>query len=247
MSQETIEHNANNDDINERQDINNAMSSKLFRKSNLIENRRPNIVVNQYPENEIDFRKKVVPGNSSYSDVTRSGKNIKILCDSIPKGFRMREFNDYVISGNVGLKSFPGATAKHLKHYALPTLHEEKPDAVIVHVGCNDLSTKRGAIQAVNINDVVVNDILQIGITCMEQGVGKIFISSIVRSNYFKKQQLINQVNDCLKEKCVNYGFIFIDNCDIKREHLWRDGTHLVESGKVKLANNFINSINNFL
>ena len=61
----------------------------------------------------------------------------------------------------------------------------------------------------------------------MEQGVGKIFISSIVRSNYFKKQQLINQVNDCLKEKCVNYGFIFIDNCDIKREHLWRDGTHL--------------------
>ena len=54
----------------------------------------------------------------------------------------MREFNDYVISGNVGLKSFPGATAKHLKHYALPTLHEDKPDAVIVHVGCKDLSTK---------------------------------------------------------------------------------------------------------
>ena len=63
LSQETIEHNANNGDINERQDINNAMSSKLYRKSNLIENRRPNVVVNQYPENEIDFRKKVVPGN----------------------------------------------------------------------------------------------------------------------------------------------------------------------------------------
>ena len=78
LSQETIEHNGNNGDINERQDINNATSSKLLnKKSNLIENRRPNVVTNQYPENEVDFRKKVVPGNSLYSDVTRSGKKYK--------------------------------------------------------------------------------------------------------------------------------------------------------------------------
>ena len=74
-----------------------------------------------------------------------------------------------------------------------------------------------------------------------------LIIVILVRSNYFKKQQLINQVNDALKEKCILYGFIFIDNCDIKMEHLWRDGTHLIQSGKVILANNFINCINNFL
>ena len=63
LSQETIEHNENNGNINERQDINNTMSSKVFnKKSNLIENRRRNVVINQYPGNEIDFRKNVVQG-----------------------------------------------------------------------------------------------------------------------------------------------------------------------------------------
>ena len=50
-----------------------------------------------------------------------------------------------------------------------------------------------------------------------------------------------------LKERCVVYGFVFISNSNIKKEHLWKDGTHLVEEGKVILANNFIKSLNNFL
>ena len=29
---------------------------------------------------------KTVPGNSTYSDVTKSGKNIKLMSDSIPRG-----------------------------------------------------------------------------------------------------------------------------------------------------------------
>ena len=57
---------------------------------------RPSVVINQHPENKILFGNIVRPGNSSYSDITRYGKNIKIICGSIPKGLRMYEFNKYI-------------------------------------------------------------------------------------------------------------------------------------------------------
>ena len=39
----------------------------------------------------------------------------------------------------------------------------------------------------------------------------------------------------------------YIDNTNIKGVRLFKDGLHLLDSGKKKLAKNFVNSINNFL
>ena len=52
------------------------------------------------------------------------------------------------------------------------------------------------------------------------------------------------KVNDYLQKICFENRFYFIDNSKIKREHLFRDGLHLLESGKVILANNFIYYLN---
>ena len=38
---------------------------------------------------------------------------------------------------------------------------------------------------------------------------------------------------------CNKLGVCYVDNRNIKRKHLWKDCLHLVESGKVILANNF--------
>ena len=35
-------------------------------------------------------------------------------------------------------------------------------------------------------------------------------------------------------------GVCYVDNRNIRRKYLWKDGLHLVESGKVILANNFL-------
>ena len=47
----------------------------------------------------------------------------------------------------------------------------------------------------------------------------------------------------------TKYGFHLVDNTKngaVSKKNLWSDGVHLVESGKVIIANNFINDINNF-
>ena len=46
---------------------------------------------------------------------------------------------------------------------------------------------------------------------------------------------------------CENVGFVFITHDQIRRGHLWKDGTHLQDSGKILLANNYIYVLNNFL
>ena len=41
--------------------------------------------------------------------------------------------------------------------------------------------------------------------------------------------------------------FYFIDNSAVREGDLWKDGEHMVESGKCLLGNNFICHVNNFL
>ena len=45
----------------------------------------------------------------------------------------------------------------------------------------------------------------------------------------------------------MKYGFHLVDNGAVFKEDLWSDSVHLAESGKVIIANNLINGINNFL
>ena len=51
------------------------------------------------------------------------------------------------------------------------------------------------------------------------------------------------KVNDYQKFYSEN-KFCLIDNSKIKRDHLLRDGLHLLDTGKVILANNFIHYLN---
>ena len=99
----------------------------------------------------------------------------------------MREFNHYVHDGKARLKAFPGATAKHLHHYSLPTLKEDHPDTVIVHVGFNDLSPKDGNLEFVNTEEVS-KEIIEIGRTCVKHVATSslyrvLFVTEIIESN----------------------------------------------------------------
>ena len=236
-----------NDDINSTEsdnDTNDVTSTKRVTNKTKTK-RRPSPVINQFPENEKSFvnrrrlsnRKTIIPIEKDDSRL----KTTTILSDSIPKRFNMKDFNESMNDGRTYLKSFPGAKASHLKHYALPTLRENKPDMIIIHVGYNDLCTR----DEVDVNKVA-KEIIDVAKTCIDHDVSTVYISSIICNRNYKKQQLIDKVNERLKQECEHENFIFIENSNIEKKHLWKDGTHLNEIGKTILSNNFIDYLNNY-
>ena len=64
--------------------------------------------------------------------------------------------------------------------------------------------------------------------------------------NTRRSSAFISAVNNILQDKCATHQFHFIDNSNIKKEHLWKDGLHLNRSGKDLSMNNFLRSLNNF-
>ena len=63
--------------------------------------------------------------------------------------------------------------------------------------------------------------------------------------NNFQHYNFINAVKNALKLNCVKYVYIFIENSNIVLDNLWQDGLLLNSSGKGKILNNFLVSLNN--
>ena len=62
-----------------------------------------------------------------------------IFTDSIPKGIRIKELNSFIKNGKTKIESFPGARSKEILHYLDVHLANSSADAVMLHVGVNDL------------------------------------------------------------------------------------------------------------
>ena len=97
----------------------------------------------------------------------------------------------------------------------------------------------------INVNEIA-NVIINIALRCRSHNIATIFISSIVHSPKISHTK-IQKLNGLLLNECAKYGFHLVDNGAVSKDNLWRDGVHLVENGKVIIANNLLNCINNFL
>ena len=182
---------------------------------------------------------------STYSNVVRNKKkNIVLFTDSILKTLRMSELNRHINGGKVHLKSFPGSKANQLNHHTIPILEEHQYDAAAIHVGINDLL--KGMSNNVTL-DNICNDILEIALRCRNYNIGEVFISSVAYSSKVSNE-LIQQLNNLLYKRCIEYGYSFTNNgAAVSKIDLWTDGIHLLDSGKTKIANNLISSFNYFL
>ena len=180
---------------------------------------------------------------STFSNaIFRKKKKVVLFTDSILKTLSMGKFNSCINGANVQLKSFPGCKAMQLDHHTIPILQEQYYDAAGIHVGINDLlnsSSKKSV-------DEICDDINKIALRCRSHNIATIFISSIAYSTKVNLQ-LIRNLNGLLYNACMKCGFHFVDNGAVSKCDLWKDGIHLLETGKVIIANNFINSINYFL
>lgn len=70
-------------------------------------------------------------------------------------------------------RSFSGANTKQLDQYILRLREDDKPDAVIIHVGTNNILN--------NVNhEYIARNIIKIYLNCKKYGVNDIFIFSIL-------------------------------------------------------------------
>ena len=92
----------------------------------------------------------------------------------------------------------------------------------------------------------IAKDIINIALRCRSHNIATIFISSIIYSTKVS-HTIIQKLNELLLNEFTKYGFHLADNGAVSEENLWKDGIHLVESGKVIIANNLLNCINNLL
>ena len=99
-------------------------------------------------------------------------------------------------------------------------------------MGTNDILNAEGD------KDLIAESVIDITKECVRLGVKDVFVSSVT-VNTRRSSAFISAVNNILQDKCATHQFHFIDNSNIKKEHLWKDGLHLNRSGKDLLMNNF--------
>ena len=94
-----------------------------------------------------------------------------VVGESHVKRIRRNHFNKEFKNGKAIIRSFSGASTKQLDHYILPPLVNDKPDAVIIHVGINNILTNA------NREEIAFN-IIKIDLNCKNYGVNNVVISS---------------------------------------------------------------------
>ena len=57
----------------------------------------------------------------------------------MPRGIKMRDFNEFVRMEKAKLQYFPGATSNQLLHCLDVNLQDKNTESVILHVGVNDV------------------------------------------------------------------------------------------------------------
>ena len=152
--------------------------------------------VANYNNAQIENPMVTVPGNRSYSSAKKYGKKICVVGDSHIRRIKRNLLNNSLCEGKAHLNGFSGVNIKRLDHFITPTLVEDRPDVVIIHIGSND--NTYNTVDQIDGKDIV-NCIINIGKKCLSYGVKEVIILSIFIKKQFKLAGIIRQVNDLLR------------------------------------------------
>ena len=230
-------------DLNKNVLDNNKKSDQVLRSHQKLSSRRPQAVVNNYPENQKTFvRSTIIPRKDKYSQTVKAKPepaNTFIFTDSIPKGILKNEFNGLIKNRKAKMLNFPGASSRQLLHYMDILLEGIQVDTVVIHIGVYDLLNYSNQSRI----DMLIKNITCMVEKCRNYGVNNIFMSGIVFTTRVSLGILI-QVHNKISNFCNTNGLYYIDNRNIRADCLYKDGFHLIDKGKIVLANNFIINLN---
>ena len=111
---------------------------------------------------------------------------------------------------------------------------------MIIHIRINDIWTnsRRSGI------DNLIYNIKKITEKYFMFGIRSVFISGLVYTTRVDVS-LFERIHVLGFDFCRKNSFIYIDNRNIRRDSLYKDGLHLIDKGKAFLADNFIVYLNN--
>ena len=131
---------------------------------------------------------------------------------------------------NAKVRIYPGGSLEDM-HYNIYPLLRKKPTNIIIHAGTNNATTENSVLIVEKLLKLK-NFILSILPNC------KIIFSGLInRFDDAKAQLTVNMVNKIM----ANRGIRVINNSNIVRSHLGRQGLHMNPHGTGKLAINIIN------
>ena len=180
---------------------------------------------------------QTVPTHLSHLSNTGKPAKILIASSSLTKSIDFERFK-YCLpeKSSVRFQRWHGGRARHIKHYIGPHISEEKPNAVLIQAGGNDLAEFGSDVKT------VANDIMEIGKRAKQLGASDVFIGGVpVRSRQFSDEKL-HELNFILRSLCKQQSFVFIDNTQLTVRHL-SDGVHLNREGTSVLANNYLDAL----
>ena len=204
--------------------------------------KRPSVVITEkHSNNNISPFKRVVPGNVTYAEKVRNGKNIFLYGDSELNRISGKYWSKNIENGRIFVRPFTSATSEQIAWHIEPSVIDDKPDVAVIHSGINNV------LQGKSSEAEIAEGILNIGRKCRNMGVKNVFISSIFCVKNRELNTTVKNVNCILRERALNENFIFIDNSDVNENHLYTDGIHLNNEGRDVFMNNTINYLNHFL
>ena len=136
------------------------------------------------------------------------------------------------------MRQFSGSKVSCLKDYVKPSIRENNPDHIILHVGTNDVLSEK-------IPQVIAQSIVDLAKTVANDNF-QVTVSSIVpRNDQWSKK--VYDVNKVLLNLCkdVNIPFISYSAIDAKR-NLNNSKLHLNIKGSRKLQENFVKYLKGF-
>ena len=179
-----------------------------------------------------------VKDNGEQQDKQQARRNTVILGDSLVKnveGWRMTKSCEK--NEKIHVKGFSGATVNDMKHYCKPTV-ESSPDAVILHIGTNNLRNK-------NQSEVTLaQEIISLAASIEKEQID-VTISALVGRNdeYEDKRKRVNLI---LADLCHEKELRYVDHPNIDPlRHLNRSRIHLNRTGDKIFEENLLNACKN--
>ena len=187
------------------------------------------------PRQHITKRKKKKKKKDKNAEPKQNQKVVAILGDSIIKdiqGNRLSTNEEKVV-----VKCFRGAKTECMYSYTIPPL-KENPDIVLLHCGTNDLKKEEDPNR-------VAQNIVSLATHISSKNSDKpVIVSSLVcRDDRFRNK--IENVNLHLHKMCNERNIGYVENNNVKKNHLNKSKLHLNSNGTAILVRNFKEVISN--